>query len=190
MAWTNIVSYISYKQISECLGIETDTQYVSEGALTEEGVRCVFEEVSDYCDKYRRAKKTEISEELRVKKENEIIQNFLDAYIYPEAVVRKVNWISKFQFINDYTLVGSRFPFLGAHETGNALIWFEMSGGFMLTLLPPIMTFINDMHYQEESTLPEFNFDDVTSTDVFLALEQAIILKICEIEKEAEEFIC
>ena len=189
MNWTNIVSYISFKEIAEILDVETNTEFVAEGVLTPEGANYVFEEISKYCANHKHAHKIEITDELRLEKENALINKLVNSYISPEALVRKINWIEKFQFINQYTHNGSSLDFLDSPIKGEALIWFEVPDGFMLTMFPPIMTFINDMHYYEDSTLPEFNFDDVTACDVFIALEQAIRLEICKLEKEIEEFI-
>jgi len=186
--WTNIVSYISFKEIVEIFDVETNTEFVSDGTLTAEGADHVFEEVSDYCINYKRKYKVEISDELRLEKENDFIAKLVGAYTSPEELVRKINWSNKFQFVNQYTKEGSKLSFV-ASAKGEALIWFEGPDGFMLTLFPPIMTFINDMQYREDSTLPEFNFDDVTSYDVLMALEQAVRFEVCQIEKEIEEFI-
>lgn len=188
-SWTNIVSYISFKEIAEILDIETNTELVSDGVLTPEGNSYVFDEIAKYCANYKQMHKKEITDELRLEKENSLISKMLSAYISPEELIRKINWIHKFKFINQYTEVGSRLAFLDQAAKGEALIWFENLDGFMLTLFPPVMTFINDMQYRDDSSLPEFNFDNVTSQDVLVALEQAIRLEICEIEKEVEEFI-
>lgn len=189
MNWTNIVSYISFKEIAEILDIDTNTEFVTGGILTPEGTNYVFEEIANYCANYKQAHKKEIADDLQLEKENSLINKLISAYVSPEEVARKINWINKFHFVNQYTIVGSRLDFLGSSVKGEALIWFEVPDGFMLTIFPPIMTFINDMHYNEDSTLPEFNFDDVTAQDVLIALEQAIRLEICQIEKEVEEFI-
>jgi len=189
MSWTNIVSYVSFKQIAECLDIQTDTPHVAAGVLTPEGAGYVFDQVDKYCADYKRKQKTELSEELRLRKENDYIQNLTSSYVAPKNLVKKINWVEKFEFINNYTKAGSKFSFLNDQAPGESIIWFENSDGYMLTLLPPIMIFINDMHYYEESTLPEFNFDDVTAYDVISALEQAFIMKICDLEKEIEEFV-
>lgn len=188
MSWTSIVSYISFKEIAEIFGVETNTEFVEDGVLTDDGINHVFEEVSNYCIEYRRKNKTAIADELRLAKENNFIAKLVSSYISPENLVKKVNWIDKFQFINQYTKAGTKLPFLETPK-GEALIWIEEPDGFMLTIFPPIMTFISDMQYQEDSTLPEFNFDDVTAYDVLSALEQAVRLELCQIEKELEEFV-
>lgn len=188
MSWTSIVSYVSFKEIAEIFDVETNTEFVENGILTDEGINHVFEEVSDYCIEYKRKNKVEITEELRLKKENSFITKLVSAYISPENLVKKINWIDKFQFINQYAKAGTRLPFLDTPK-GEALIWIEEPEGFMLTIFPPIMTFVNDMQYQEDSTLPEFNFDDVTAYDVISALEQAIKLELCQVEKELKEFV-
>jgi len=189
MGWTSIVSYISFKQIAECLDIQTDTSYVSAGNLTSDGADYVFDKVADYCADYKRQHKKELSEELRIRKENDYIQDLLNSYMSPEDLVKRIDWVEKFKFVNNYTNAGSKFSFLSDQPCGDSLAWFETPDGYMLTLFQPIMIFINDMHYYEESTLPEFNYEEVAAPDVISALEQAFLLKICNLEKEIEEFV-
>lgn len=189
-SWNNITSYISYKEIIECLEINTDTEFVVDGKLSSEGIDYVFQEVVEFGENYQRKHKKEPSEELRLKTENSLIQKLLDAYILPEDIVKRLDWKKKFQFINDYAQKGSKFDFLKDITTpGLALIDFETPEGFSLTLFPPIMVVINDLYYMESEILPEFNFEDVTAFDVIDIIGQAMSMQLCDVEEDVKEYV-
>lgn len=188
--WTSISSFISYKEIAECLEINTDTDYVVGGKLSPEGIDYVFEEVVQFGEEYKHTHQKEPSEELRLKEENELIQKLIEAYISPEEVAKKLDWKKKFQFINDYAQAGSRFDFLKDITTpGLAIIEFETARGFSLTIFPSIMTVISDFYYMESGLLPEFNYEEVTAFDVIDVIGQAMSMNLCDVEKDVEEYV-
>lgn len=177
--WEGIVSFISYEQIAECLEIDTNNEFVADGQITPDGMKRIFDLASE----------ENLSEDDRVKRENELMQQAVIDYIPPEEVVKKVRWATIFEQINTYTQRGSRHNFLSDLQTGPALDFFETEEGISVTFHEPIMIFINDAQYAEDSTLPEFGFDDLSATDLFIAIDQASqaeMLDASELEPLAE----
>jgi len=182
MSWTSIISYISYARIAEILEINTDTEYVAKGELTEDGINYVFDYISEYCREFKKQHGVEPAEEIQLKEENNIIQKLVDQYIDPVTLIKRIDWTQKFQFINDYAAKGSQLDFVRDSERGLALIWFEVEGGFSLTIFPSIMTVITDISYLIDSLLPEYNYEDVNAEDVIETLINADVLKLCSLE--------
>lgn len=178
MKMTSIVSFITFEQIAECLEIDTDNEFVIGGQITQEGLQRVFEIASQ----------EKLSEEEQIQRENILVKQIIQQYVEPAQLVKQVGWEKVFNKVNDYTRLGSRLEF-NQQEPGIALQFFETSEGFSITFYEPVMIFINDAQYSDDSTLPEFGFDQVSAEDLFIAIDQAVqsqLLDASELEPLAE----
>lgn len=190
MIMDSIVSYITYKDIAECLDIDTSTEIVQDGKLTIEGINEIYEKITHFCENYKKKHKSDPTEELRIEEENKLIQQSLDAYISPEAIAKKIDWHQKIEFINNYAQQGSKFEFLkDLAPTGLALVTFETEDGITFTIYPPIMILINDFHYLDTSVLPEFNYEEATAFDIIDLIGQALSLELLSVDESIAEYI-
>lgn len=162
MRMTSIVSFITFEQIAECLELDTDNEFVAGGQVTPEGFQRIFEIVAQ----------EKLSEEQQIQRENLLVKQILEQYIEPTQLVKQVGWEKVFNKVNEYTSLGSRLEF-NQQEPGIALQSYETPEGFSITFYEPVMIFINDAQYSDDSTLPEFGFDQISAEDLFIAIDQA-----------------
>jgi hypothetical protein len=156
--------FVSWAEISEVFGVSEDWDLLSKNeAPTTDVIEAAFVEAQQLKDKY-----TEICEQEIIEAENEIIKSIIHHWSPQNIISKHVDIIKLIELLNTWCHSGPKNPKLFPVEPprGLGLEYFLTPNGISFSVYAPFMIPYTEVYYEEYDDLPEWNLENIISTDI------------------------